>query len=207
MINIAIVDDDFAFAYHLKNIMNNDKKLKCDHIFVTGNEALKNIPDIMPDVVLMDIYLPDITGIECISKLKPLTTAEYLICSNFENNELIFNALSVGATGYITKSQTIDEILKSIYDISNGGAPMNPEIARKVVLSFNNNNNNNLQECHNLTLREQEILHFLSNGLSYKEIAEKISISTETVRTHIRNIYIKLQVKNKVEAINKFYKK
>ena len=167
-------------------------------------EAIESIPFLKPNVVLVDINLPNKSGIDCIRELKPICSeTQFLVSTSFEDTETVFSALKAGATGYLTKTIQSDKLLKSIVEVSSGGSPMSSHIARKVVDFFSVVKPTN--EIEKLTEREVEILKQLSKGLRYKEIAEKLFISTETVRKHINNIYRKLQVQSSIEAINKVF--
>ena len=203
-ISIAIVEDEKNYNNALKKVINYQDDMKVVAQFFDGNEALKNLPDISPDVVMMDIQLQDMLGIEIIEKLrKEMPATQFIMCTSFEDDEKIFNSLKAGAMGYLIKGESMDKILSSIRDVYNGGAPMSLSIARKVLSHFEKK----LPEIHGfdeLTDREKEILELLSQGLLYKEIADKKFISIDTVKKHVGNIYRKLHVSNKVEAINKF---
>ena len=155
----------------------------------------------------MDIHLPGKDGIACVSELKPIhNSIQFMMCTSFEDSDLVFKALKAGASGYITKTTQPSKILDAIVDVFNGGSPMSSNIARKVVESFRNLNSQNT-EIRKLTELEKEILNLLSKGLRYKEIADVLFLSTETVRTHIRNIYEKLQVNSRTDALNKVFPK
>ena len=155
----------------------------------------------------MDIGLPGITGIQCVQQLKPLKPdVQFLMCTSHEEPEKTFDSLCAGATGYILKNTSPEKMVEAIKDIYNGGSPMSAQIARLIVNSFPDKNKNQAL-IRTLTLREQEILHALSKGYQYKEIAVKLLISKETVRTYLRNIYEKLQVHSKLEALNKVFPK
>lgn len=172
--------------------------------FFDGNDALKNLPAIAPDVVMMDIQLQDMLGIEIIEKLrKDMPKTQFIMCTSFEDDEKIFNSLKAGAMGYLIKGESMDKILSSIRDVYNGGAPMSLSIARRVLSHFEKKRPET-KDFDDLTEREKEILELLSQGLLYKEIADKKFISIDTVKKHVGNIYRKLHVSNKVEAINKF---
>ncbi|ALR31722.1 LuxR family transcriptional regulator [Chryseobacterium sp. IHB B 17019] len=202
-ISIAIVEDEKNYNNALKKIIDYQSDMKVVAQFFDGNEALKNLSDISPDVVMMDIQLQDMLGIEIIEKLKKeMPKTQFIMCTSFEDDEKIFNSLKAGATGYLIKGESMDKILSSIRDVYNGGAPMSFSIARKVLGHFERKlpETNGLDE---LTDREKEVLNLLSEGLLYKEIGDKIFISIDTVKKHVGNIYRKLQVNNKVEAINK----
>lgn len=205
-IKIGIVEDEKQIREGVSKLLNDSKGFICIESFENGEDALKKIPTLNLDVVLMDIHLPGKTGIECVSELKEkCPKTQFMMFTSFEDTESVFNALKVGATGYLTKTTQSSKILDSIIDIYKGGSPMSSHIARKIVASFHLKENN--KELEKLTNREKEILELLSNGYRYKEIADKLFLSTETVRTHIRNIYDKLQVNSKTEAINKAFPK
>lgn len=205
-IKIGIVEDEKQIREGISQLLNDSEGFICIESFENGEDALKKIPTLNLDVVLMDIHLPGKTGIECVSELKEkCPKTQFMMFTSFEDTESVFNALKVGATGYLTKTTQPSKILDSIIDIYKGGSPMSSHIARKIVASFHLKENN--KELEKLTTREKEILALLSNGFRYKEIADKLFLSTETVRTHIRNIYDKLQVNSKTEAINKAFPK
>jgi len=156
-----------------------------------------------PDVALVDIHLPGESGITVVAKLKQLLPeTQAVMCTSLEDNETIFNALKAGASGYITKSTAPAKILEAIMDAYNGGAPMSSQIARKVISSFQSDETTK-KEFEKLSKREQEILDYLSKGYRYKEISGLLHISIETVRKHIHNIYEKLQVNSRTDALNK----
>jgi len=205
-IQVGIIEDEKQIRESLQLLINGSEGFSCVHSFSNAEDAVAALPDLSLDVVLTDINLPGMTGIECIAMIKDKCPAtNFLICTSFEDSENVFKALKAGATGYLTKTTQPSKLLDSITEIYNGGSPMNTHIARKIVLSFNEANHNS--ELEKLSKREQDILEFLSKGLRYKEIADKLFLSTETVRTHIRNIYQKLQVNSRTDALNKVYKK
>ncbi|MES2380296.1 MAG: response regulator transcription factor [Bacteroidota bacterium] len=204
-IQIAIVEDNHDIRTGLMMIVNGTDDLECRQTFSSAEEAIKILPLNCPDVVLMDIDLPGINGIECIKFLKETCdVTQYMMLTVYEDDEKIFRSLEAGATGYMLKKTPPLQLVEAIKDVSSGGSPMNAQIARKVVASFNKPKPNKAAE--ELTKRELELLELLSKGYRYKEIADKLFISQDTVRTHIRNIYIKLQVNSKIEAINKVFK-
>ena len=175
--------------------------------FGNGEEALKGIPELQPDVVLMDIGLPGINGIDCIKQLKPTCPrTEFLICTIYDEDEKVYQALEYGASSYILKSSKPEFLLQSILEVHNGGSPMSPDIARKLVQRFRQKENKNVAVL-NITPREKEILELLSQGLFYKEASDQLGISINTLKRHIYNMYQKLQVDNKTEAINKVFGK
>jgi DNA-binding NarL/FixJ family response regulator len=207
IINVGIVEDEKQIRESLTVFINGSKGFTCLHAFETAEEAILTIPIVKLDVVLMDIHLPTKNGIDCIAELKPkYPYIQFLMCTSFEDSDSVFNALKAGASGYIAITTQPSKILEAIIDVFNGGSPMSSNIARKVVDSFRNINKENF-EIQKLSEREKEILNLLSQGLRYKEIANKLFLSTETVRTHIRNIYKKLHVNSRTDALNKAFSK
>jgi len=203
-ISIAIVEDEKNYNNALKKIINYQNDMKVTAQFFDGSTALKKLPEISPNVVMMDIQLPDMLGIEIIQHLrKDMPDTQFIMCTSFEDDEKIFNSLKAGAMGYLVKGESMDKILSSIRDVYNGGAPMSFSIARKVLKHFEKKLPE-IKGFDELTEREKEILELLSQGLLYKEIADQKCISIDTVKKHVGNIYRKLHVSNKVEAINKF---
>jgi DNA-binding NarL/FixJ family response regulator len=205
-IRVGIIEDEKEIRESLRILINGSEGFECLHVFSGAEEAVEKIPSLDIDVVLTDIHLADKTGIDCVVALKPLCThTQFMMCTSFEDTEYVFKALKAGATGYLTKTTQPSKLLDAIVEVYNGGSPMSSQIARKVVASFQGSERN--PELEKLSPREQEILHALMQGLRYKEIADKLFVSTETVRTHIRNIYQKLQVNSRTEALNKVFKK
>ncbi|MBE4950009.1 response regulator transcription factor [Chryseobacterium culicis] len=203
-ISIAIVEDERNYNNALKKVINYQHDMKVIAQFFDGSDAMQNLPDISPDVVMMDIQLQDMLGIEIIEKLrKEMPDTQFIMCTSFEDDEKIFNSLKAGAMGYLVKGESMDKILSSIRDVYSGGAPMSFSIARRVLKHFERNLTE-IKGFDELTEREKEVLELLSEGLLYKEIADKKCISIDTVKKHVGNIYRKLHVNNKVEAINKF---
>lgn len=206
-IQVGIVEDEKQIRESLMILINGSEGFSCKNTFNDAESAIELLPDLDLDVVLMDIHLPGKDGIACVAALADVTkNTHYVICSSFEDTDSVFRALKAGAKGYITKTTQPSKILDAITDVYHGGSPMSSNIARKVVASFHHIQEDN-QELKKLTEREKEILLLLSEGLRYKEIADKLFLSTETVRTHIRNIYEKLQVNSRTEALNKTYPK
>ncbi len=205
IIRVAIVEDDSDIRQLLRDLL-----MRAEHFQVVGSYPdadayLADLEQRTPDVVLMDIGLPGMNGIECVRKAKPLNCAtQYLMSTVFESPAYIHQALCAGATGYLLKNADPEEIIAAVLDIHAGGSPMSPPIARLVVASFQQQTQQDIQD-HLLTEREKGILDQLANGLMYKEIAAKACISTETVRKHVRNIYEKLQVGSRMEAVRKVY--
>jgi DNA-binding NarL/FixJ family response regulator len=204
-LKIGIVEDEMQIREGMALLINGSEGFSCGHTFSSAEEAIEKIPSLSLDVVLMDIHLPVKSGIECIAELKPLCShTQFIMFTSFEDTESVFSALKVGATGYLTKTTQPSKILDALVDVHKGGSPMSSHIARKIVSSFHTTDSN--AELQKLSAREKEILELLSGGYRYKEIADKLFLSTETVRTHIRNIYEKLQVNSRTEALNKAYK-
>jgi DNA-binding NarL/FixJ family response regulator len=176
--------------------------------FADAEEAMKAIPGIMPDAVLMDINLPGRSGIECVAMLKNrYPKILFLMCTSHEDNSKIFDSLKAGASGYILKSEGPSRIMNALGELFNGGSPMSGSIARKVVESFKHIDRVDNPLLHSLTSREKEVLEYLSKGLMNKELAEALRLSVATVRTHIQNIYEKLQVNTRIEAVNLYLKR
>ncbi len=205
-IKVGIVEDDKLINESLAKLINDSEGFSCKDTFNKAEEAIKRIPLLNLDVVLMDIHLPGKSGIECINELKPnCANTQFVMCTSFEDTDSVFKSLKSGATGYIIKSTQPSKILEAIIDVYRGGSPMTSHIARKIITSFQEVDKN--LELEKLSQREQEIILLLSKGLRYKEISAKLYLSIETVRTHIRNIYEKLQVNSRTEALNKTFRK
>lgn len=204
LINVAIVEDTAIIREAVEVLVKGSPGFKLTGVFKNGEEALAELPSLSPDVVIMDIGLPGISGIECMKQLEgKCAKTQYLVCSVFEDDENIFEALKAGATGYILKSTPPAEILESIEDLHLGGAPMSRQIARKVIKAMQKPKNS--PELELLTARETEILHLLAKGFRYKEIGDSLNVSVGTVRCHIHNIYEKLQVQSRTDALNKVF--
>ncbi len=204
-IRVAVVEDDREIRGLLRGILERAEGLQVVGTFPDAEDYLSDLERIAADVVLMDIGLPGINGIECVRQAKPMRPAtQYLMSTVFESPAYIHQALCAGATGYLVKNAEPEEIIAAVRDIHAGGSPMSPPIARLVVASFQQQVQQSIQD-HLLTERERSVLDQLANGLMYKEIAAKAGISTETVRKHVRNIYEKLQVGSRMEAVRKAY--
>lgn len=208
-LSVAIVEDNHDIRTGMMMMINNTDELECRQTFSSAEEAIKILPLACSDVVLMDIDLPGINGIECIKIMKEkCVQTQFMMLTVFEDDDKIFRSLKAGASGYMLKKSTPAQLVEAIKDLSTGGSPMNAQIARKVVASFQQTEQRKItNSLEGLTKREVELLELLSKGYRYKEIAEKLFISSDTVRTHIRNIYVKLQVNSKIEAINKAFDK
>lgn len=202
-ISVAIVEDDKNYNNALKSIVDFQDNMLCVAQYFNGESALQKLKDLEPDVVLMDIQLQDHSGIALVAHLKaylPYTT--FIMCTTFEDDEKIFSALRAGASGYLVKGEPMEKIISAILEVSNGGAPMSFTIAKRVLQHFHETKTAQ-SGLSLLTPTEKEVLEFLAQGLLYKEIAYKKCVSIDTVKKHIGNLYKKLQVNNKVEAINK----
>lgn len=204
-ISVVIVEDDTQIRAGISVLIQSTEGFELKGAFGDCKSALKNLEDILPEVFLMDISMPGLSGIDCTAKIKSTyPSSNIIMLTVYEDDAQIFDSLRAGASGYILKRTPLDQILEAIKDVQSGGAPMTPSIAKR-VLSFFNSAGNKLKE-YNLTQRENEILNELVNGLSYKKIAETLFISLDTVRSHIKNIYQKLQVSSKSEAVAKALK-
>jgi len=202
--SVAIVEDNRDFRTTLKNFVDEAPGYRCVCACDTAEDALKAIPKLLPDVVLMDIHLPNMSGVACTRRLKELCPAiRILILTVYEDNERIFGALKAGASGYLLKRAEPAEIIRAINEVRLGGAPMSSQIASRVVESFHENPKA-LPKEQKLSRREEEILEELSKGYSTKEIASRFSISANTVHTHLQHIYDKLHVCSRTEAVLKF---
>ena len=206
IIRVAIVEDDAEAQKALKAIITSDEDIICEDLFEDAESFASRFMDLNVDVVLMDINLPGNSGIQTVAKLKPRRPeVQFMMCTVFDDAENIFASLCLGATGYILKSEAPNEIINAIKEIKHGGSPMSAQIARRVVESFQQRKSNAL-EIDQLNTREWEILSLLDKGFRYKEISSQLTLSFETVRTYVRNIYDKLQVHNQSKAVAKALK-
>jgi RNA polymerase sigma factor (sigma-70 family) len=206
-ITVSIVEDSDKFRTTLARVLDRAEGFRCLSNYPNAEDAIKALPQDKPEVVLMDINLPGMNGVECVRQLKQLMPAlQVMMLTVYEDTENIFNALAAGATGYMLKRTPQPQLLEAIREVHRGGSPMTTHIARKVVLSFQQSAAS-VQATENLSPREQEVLDCLAQGFLYKEIAEKLGISYETVHTYIRRIYEKLQVRTRTEAVAKFLRR
>lgn len=206
-ITVSIVEDSDKFRTTMARVLDRAEGFKCLSHYPNAEEALKHLPEDKPEVVLMDINLPGMNGVECVRQLKQkLPTLQVMMLTVYEDTENIFKALAAGATGYMLKRTPQAQLLEAIREVHRGGSPMTTNIARKVVLSFQQTAASS-PPTENLSPREQEVLDCLAQGFLYKEIAEKLGISYETVHTYIRRIYEKLQVRTRTEAVAKFLRR
>jgi len=206
-IRVSIVEDNDDIRDALRALIKGSLGFECIHVYPDAEKALKDLPEREIDVVLMDINLPGMNGIECMRSIKDrMPQTQFMMCTVYDDDEDIFSALESGATGYLLKRTSPAQILEAIRDLYNGGSPMSSEIARRVVASVQKRKK--LPEpVEALTNRENEILEYLAKGFLYKEIAEQLFISNETVKRHIHNIYDKLHVQSRIEAVNKAFQR
>ena len=206
-INIGIVEDLDEVRDGLSQFISLNSEFNVTGSFRTAEEALIGIPALKPDIVIMDINLPGMNGIECIRQIKDKTPGtQFMMFTVYENDEKVFEALKAGASGYLLKNTGLVQLITAIKELHEGGSPMSSNIARKLVSIFH------VQEVarppiSSLSPRENEVLQLLADGLLYKEIAEQLCISIATVRQHIHKIYDKLHVQNRTEALNKVFGK
>jgi DNA-binding NarL/FixJ family response regulator len=205
-ITVSIVEDNDKLRGTLARVLNRVGDFNCVSQHPSAEDALKELPGIKPDVVLMDINLPGMNGVECVRQLKPLLPeTQVMMLTVYEDTENIFNALAAGANGYMLKRTSTKELIEAIHEVKRGGSPMTMHIARKVVQSFQKSAP--AQAAEILSEREQQVLDLLSQGLIYKEISDKLGIGYETVHTYIRRVYEKLQVRTRTEAVAKFLRR
>jgi DNA-binding NarL/FixJ family response regulator len=206
-IRVAIVEDDQRIRNSLKVLLDGSPGFRCVATYGDAESALLDLPRESPDVVLMDINLPKMSGIECVRQLKERIPGILVIMLTvYEDSQKIFHSLQAGAVGYLIKSTVPSQILQAITEVHAGGSPMSAQIARKVVQSFYNPRADH-SDTAKLTERELEILDLLAKGYLYKEIADQLSISRETVHNHLRRIYEKLHVRSRTEAVVKYFQR
>lgn len=205
-ITVAIVEDDVPAREILANWIRGADGFRLLGEYDEAETAIQDLPQKKPAVVLFDINLPGMNGIECVRQLKPrLPDTQFLMVTVYEDANHIFDALAVGASGYLLKQMRRNELLDALRDVHAGGSPMSSQIARKVVQSFRRNNNEmSGGEVIELSPREHEVLELLARGYLYKEIAEMLKISVQTVNTYIRRIYEKLHVRSRAQAVAKY---
>ncbi len=201
--SVAMVEDDQQLREHLARILLKAPDISFVGAYSSAEEALPQITKERPDVVLMDIKLPGISGIECVAEIKRLLPGTLVIMVTiYEENERIFQALKAGANGYIIKSDSPEQLVEAIRDVSHGGGPMSASIARKVIQHFHATEES-IPQADNLSPREREVLELLGQGFIYKEIADRLKIAVTTVRTYVENICQKMHVRSRLEAIAK----
>jgi len=205
-ITVAIVEDNAGICEELEQIIREDPGCSCVCVCRNLQTALRKIPALAPDVIIMDIQLPDGSGIECTARLKRLLPrVQIMMFTIYEDSEQIFRALEAGASGYLLKRTAPEALLQAIREIKQGGVPMTGEIARKVIHSFRRTPAQP-SESEPLTPREEEVLELLAKGFLSKEIAAKLAVSVETVNSHLKHIYDKLHVRSRTEAVIKYLK-
>ncbi len=201
---VAIVEDDGGLRTQLEGILASSSGVCCVGAYASAEKALQELRRVRPDVILMDIKLPGMSGIECVARLRDdLPATHVIMLTVYEDSERIFQALQAGADGYLVKSSPTEVLLTAIDDVHRGGAPMSSNIARKVVRQFRQFEPST-DETETLAPREREVLDLLSSGYVYKEIADQMGIGAETVRTYVKSICKKLHVKNRLEAVARY---
>lgn len=204
-IKVVIVEDQAWLRENLAREISSDPDLICVNAYRTAEAALRGIPDDAPDVVLMDINLPGMDGVECVKRLKTLwPEVRCLMLTVYEESEKIFNSLLAGASGYLLKRTSTEELLEAIRQVHGSGSPMSSSIARKVVAYFNQIGAAKDDSVAALSPREQQVLELLAKGSAYKDIAHQLSLSIETVRMNVKHIYAKLHVHSRGEAAAKY---
>ncbi|HVM49721.1 MAG TPA: response regulator transcription factor [Candidatus Acidoferrum sp.] len=204
MITVSIVDDDKRLRDSITIFVNGSPGFRCVSAYGSGAAALEHLPADKPDVVLMDINMTGMDGIECVTRLKALMPeVRVVMLTIYEDTDKIFSALSAGATGYLLKRVAPGKLLEAIRDVHEGGSAMSSSIARKVVAAFQKTTPASAAAVH-LSPREQAVLDSLAKGLTYKAIADELGISIETIRTHLKRVYQKLHVQSRTEAVAKY---
>jgi DNA-binding NarL/FixJ family response regulator len=203
MISVGLIEDTDNYSTAVASLLQLSDEVQLAGIWKDAESALVGVPELLPDVVLTDIQLPGINGIECIRKLKmDCPNIQFLILTVFEEDEKIFEALNAGATGYLLKSASPEVIFNSIKEIHNGGSPMSPGIARRIIRHFQPSVVKDGQQI--FTVREKQVLDLMAEGKLVKEIAANLNVTIHAIKKHIKNIYIKMHVQNKVEAVMKW---
>ena len=206
-IRVAIVEDDPHVGAALARLVDEAPGFRCAGVHASGEAALPALGRQPPDAVLMDIPLPGMSGVECVQRLKQFAPrTEVIMLTVYDDGALIFQALQAGASGYLLKRATPEEILRAIQEVRQGGAPMSTAIARKVVQSFRKQGRSP-RESENLTPREEEVLTYVARGYINKEIADLMGVGVETVRTHLKSIYDKLHVRSRTAAAMKYFRR
>jgi RNA polymerase sigma factor (sigma-70 family) len=206
-VRVAIVEDDSKLLSTLSKLISTDPGFEVVGGFPTTAAAVDGIPRLNPDIVIMDINLPDISGVECTRRLKAICPGtQIMMLTVYEDTEAVFSALRAGASGYLLKQTPIEELLTALREIHRGGSPMSSHIARKVVHSFQEGDVVN-QAVESLSPREREVLELVAEGCLFKEIAEKLGVSFGTVHTYCRRIYEKLQVRSRSQAVAKWHQR
>jgi DNA-binding NarL/FixJ family response regulator len=203
-IKVAIVDDDEGIRTSLATLIRRAPALRLVGDYADAEAALKDIPHRPPDVVLMDINLPGVNGVECVRQLKSsMPAVQFLMLTVYEDSDSLFNSLKAGASGYLLKRTASTRLLEAIRDVHGGGSPMTPQLARRVVQFFSKPADGESSSAR-LTPGEKDFLDQLAKGYAYKEIADRLSISIDTVRSYVRTVYEKLHVHSRTEAVVKY---
>jgi DNA-binding NarL/FixJ family response regulator len=203
-ISVSIVEDIPEVRMSVEKYIAASENFVFEKAYSNAESAVKDAIENHPDIIIMDINLPGMNGIDCIAEIKKTNSkSQFLIFTVFEDDDKIFDALKVGAMGYLLKKTPKDQLLEALLDLHNGGSPMSTSIARKVIQSFSKVSVSNYENA--ISKKEREVIELLAKGFLYKEIGDKLSISLNTVKQHLHNIYKKLQVDNKTEAINKYF--
>lgn len=206
MITLCLIEDIPEINEGLVAVIKSDNRFKLIGNFLNAEDAMKSIPELNPEIVISDINLPGKSGIESMAYIRhKCPNIQFIMFTIYEENEQVFDALKAGATGYILKNTPTVQLLNAVVELHEGGSPMTPSIARKVISSFNAHPESKVEQI--LSPREYEVIMLLSKGFLYKEIADQLFISASTVKRHINHIYHKLQVQNKTEAVNMLYGK
>jgi DNA-binding NarL/FixJ family response regulator len=206
-IKVAIVDDDPRVRANLARAVDRSKDFQCAGQFESAEDAIARLPACAPNVVLMDINMPGLNGIECVNQLKAEhPDIEFIMLTVYEDTESVFNALAAGASGYLLKQAAREELFDAIRQVNAGGSPMTSHIARKVVQAFRQPASD-AGDTSKLSAREQQVLELLAKGYLYKEIADSLGISYDTVHNHIRHVYDKLHVRSRSQAVAKYFEK
>ena len=207
MITVSIVDDEKKLCRSIAAFVNGAPGFRCVSMYHSAEAALEHLPQDRPDVVLMDVHLTGMSGIECVERLKTMVPEMLVIMLTvYEDTDQIFNALSAGASGYMLKRLTPGKLLEAIREVHGGGSPMSRPIARKVVASFQRTGRTDGEKTH-LSSREQMVLDCFAKGLTYKQTADQLSISIDTIRTYVRRVYEKLHVQSRTEAVAKYMRR
>lgn len=203
-IRVSVVEDDPALRENLLHFLAQAPDLQCVSEHATAEDALARLPEVKPDVVLMDINLPGLSGIDCVRRLKArLPQTQVLMVTVYDDGDRVFKALLAGASGYLLKANIASDIVPAVREVMAGGAPLSPFIARKVVQFFQAQPPPPRDDA-GLTPREREVLGLLARGLTYKEIAAQLGLSMDTIRRHCHNIYGKMHVASRTEAVVKY---
>jgi DNA-binding NarL/FixJ family response regulator len=204
-IRVAIIEDDSTLLSTLSKLIGTDSAFKVEGGFPNTAAALRGIPRLNPDIVILDINLPDVSGVECARRLKSICpNVQILMLTVFEDTESVFSALRVGASGYLLKQTPLQELLAALREIYRGGSPMSSHVARKVVQSFKEDDVVD-HEVESLSSREREVLELIAEGCLFKEIAGKLGVSFGTIHTYCRRIYEKLHVRSRAQAVARWH--